>query len=187
MRKKLTKKQIIFWVLWIGGIVIASILLSIFATSCTKQVTPQIVIQEKIIFKEKIDTFKIVEDDTCEQYKQSFNMLINDYESIIDLAQKFNDSLSKLNYTISVLKVENALKKEPRIRKNKGTIIANNSDSKISDIIGNNTQKPKDNSAIGNNNDLKKTNKKNNWWWIFLAGFLTAHLLRFLINKLLNL
>lgn len=183
MRKKLTKKQIIFWVLWIGGIVIASILLSIFATSCTKQVTPQIVTQEKIIFKEKIDTFKIVEDDTCNQYKQSFNLLINDYESIIDLAQKFNDSLSKLNYSISILKVENTLKKQPRIRKNKGTIIANNSDSQISDIVGTNNQKPKDNSAIGNNNDLKKTTKKTQWWWIFLAGFLTAHLLRLLIKK----
>lgn len=169
--------------MWLIALAISIIVFAI--TGCTKKIQPQIEYKEKIIFQQKIDTFKIIEDDTCSQYKQSFNWLLQDYQNILELAQKFNDSLGKLNYTISVLKVENTLKKQPRIRKNKGTIIANNTGSQISDVVGANTQKAKDNSAIGNENDLKKTTKKTQWWWIFIAGFLSAHLIRFLRKKYL--
>ena len=52
--------------------------------------------------------------------------------------------------------------------------------NKIDNSIRN---KAKDNSAIGDNNELKKTTKKSQWWWIFIAGFLSAHLLRFALQR----
>ena len=158
MRKKLTKKQIIFWVLWIGGIVIASILLSIFATSCTKQVTPQIVIQERIV--SKVDTLLFVSKDTipCEDFEYK---LIKETDTIF----------------VEVVKKELKIKTIQRIDTiYKEKFIVQNLPKKVV-----NKTIAKKGSAIGDGNKI--TTKKNNWWWIFLAGFLTAHLLRFLIKK----
>lgn len=62
-------------------------------------------------------------------------------------------------------------------------------DSNVVNIGGDNNEKidnsnidntAKKGSAVGDGNDI--TNKKIDWFWIFLAGFLTAHLLRFGFN-----
>lgn len=160
MRKKLTKKQIIFWVLWIGGIVIASILLSIFATGCTKQVTPQIVTQEKIV--SKIDTLVFISEKTdtipCEDFEYK---LIKETDTIFVEVVKKELKIKTIQRTDTIYKEKFIVQNLPKKVVNK-TIA-------------------KKGSAIGDGNKI--TTKKNNWWWIFLSGFLTAHLLRFLRKK----
>jgi hypothetical protein len=187
---KLSKKQIMFWVVWLVSIAVAGVLLSIFATGCTKQVAPTIVYKEKIdtitFYYTRIDT--ILNFDECVEIAREYNMLL--------------DNFNKQKSNIAIL--ENELSKIDKSKKVKTKIITKNSNNntevnnlkrsiqiKDSEIDSLNlalksVQKARDNSAIGNENQLKKTTKKNNWWWTFLAGFLTAHLLRFIINKFLH-
>jgi hypothetical protein len=174
---KLSKKQIMFWVVWLVSIAVAGVLLSIFATGCTKQVAPTIVYKEKIdtitFYYTRIDT--ILNFDECVEIAREYNMLL--------------DNFNKQKSNIAIL--ENELSKIDKSKKVKTKIITKNSNNntevnnlkrsiqiKDSEIDSLNlalksVQKARDNSAIGNENNLQKTTKKMQWWWIFFAGALS--------------
>lgn len=164
------------------------IVLIFCVVSCQKVATPQTVYKEKIVTKidtliqkfNQIDTFYIDSNfDTCFAEKQAFNWLVKEYQKILNYANSLiqeNDKLLK-----QAKENQNTLSK---LKKNKGgTIIINDSGS-VSDVTNKNTQKPKQNSAIGNDNDLKQT-KEIGWWKIFLVGMGTGILTSFIVRKLL--
>lgn len=164
MRKKLTKKQIIFWVLWIGGIVIASILLSVFATSCTKQVTPQIVTQERIV--SKIDTLVFISEKTdtipCEDFEYK---LIKETDTIFVEVVKKELKIKTIQRTDTIYKEKIILQNLPKKVVNK-TIA-------------------KKGSAIGDGNKI--TTKKSSWIWIFIAGMLAGQLINIGVKRLIKI
>lgn len=168
---KLNKKQKIFWIVWLGGIVIVAILLSFLATGCNRKAQPQIIYSEKIV--SKIDTLKFTsyKYDTipCDDFQYLF---VNKTDTIFVEVVKNVLKLNTIRKTDTIYRIGTII--EPQVKK---------TTYKIDNSVRN---KAKDNSAIGNNNDLKKTTKKNNWWWIFLAGFLSAQLVNIGIKILIK-
>jgi predicted RNase H-like nuclease (RuvC/YqgF family) len=188
---KVNKNQRIFWIIWLAGIIIAAILLSIFATGCQRQAIPQIIYKEKIdtISFSKIDT--IINIDDCEEIAEDFNQLLYNFNK-----QKSNISILE-NEIIELSKIDKSKNVKTKIiTKNSNNTTEINKlnrsiqikDSQIDslNLALKSIQKAKDNSAIGNENQLKKTTKKNNWWWIFLAGFLSAQLVNIGIKILIK-
>ena len=188
---KINKNQRIFWIIWLAGIIIAAILLSIFATGCQRQAIPQIIYKEKIdtISFSKIDT--IINIDDCEEIAEDFNQLLYNFNK-----QKSNISILE-NEIIELSKIDKSKNVKTKIiTKNSNNTTEINKlnrsiqikDSQIDslNLALKSIQKAKDNSAIGNENQLKKTTKKNNWWWIFLAGFLSAQLVNIGIKILIK-
>jgi predicted RNase H-like nuclease (RuvC/YqgF family) len=188
---KVNKNQRIFWIIWLAGIIIAAILLSIFATGCQRQAIPQIIYKEKIdtISFSKIDT--IINIDDCEEIAEDFNLLLYNFNK-----QKSNISILE-NEIIELSKIDKSKNVKTKIiTKNSNNTTEINKlnrsiqikDSQIDslNLALKSIQKAKDNSAIGNENQLKKTTKKNNWWWIFLAGFLSAQLVNIGIKILIK-
>lgn len=169
----LNKNQKIFWIVWLLAIVVAAILLSIFATGCQRQVAPTIIYKEKIdtitFSYTKIDT--IINFEDCEEIAKEYNVLLDNFNK-----QKAN-----------ILILENELSKIEKSKKVKTKIVYKNNNNenlkrsiliKDSEIDSLNlalksVQKARDNSAIGNDNNLQKTTKKMQWWWIFFAGALS--------------
>lgn len=115
----------------------------------------------------KLDTIRVVEDDTCSSYITSFNWLVKEYTNISALAADFNDSIYYLNTLLS-----KQIIMPKKVRKSAITVIQGDNNTPTIDQ-SQTTQKVKDNSAIGNENQLTKTTKKNNWFWIFVAGALS--------------
>lgn len=133
------------------------ILLIIF-TSCSKAIQPQVLYTEKII--SKIDTLTFIKDSVpCNNFEYS---ITNKLDTIFVKVSNKKLNIKTIKQTDTIYKTTNVI--EPIIIK------------KIKN-------KAKDNSAIGENNKLKKTTKKSQWFWIFVAGFLTAHLIRLLIKS----
>lgn len=157
---------------------IAFILLTILIFGCTPKIEPTIKDKTKIdtiyqtkvetILKTKFDTITIVDNDTCELYKMSFNSLLNYYNEAQDIISIQKDSMDYLHALNQVINLPKKVKKNSVI-----TVIQGNDNKPIIDKSETN-QKAKDNSAIGQDNQLTKTTKKNNWFWIFLAGMLTT-------------
>lgn len=168
---------------------IAFILLTILIFGCTPKIEPTIKYKTKIdtiyqtkvetILNQRFDTITIVQDDTCELYKMSFNSLLgyyNDAQKIIEIQKDSMDYLHSLNQVVNLPK---------KVKKNSTiTIIQGNDNKPIIDKSETN-QKAKDNSAIGQDNELTKTTKKNNWIWIFIAGMLTSQLIRIAFIKII--
>ena len=168
---------------------IAFILLCILIFGCTPKIEPTIkyktktdtIYQTKVetILNQRFDTITIVDNDTCELYKMSFNSLLgyyNDAQKIIEIQKDSMDYLHSLNQVVNLPK---------KVKKNSTiTIIQGNDNKPIIDKSETN-QKAKDNSAIGQDNELTKTTKKNNWIWIFIAGMLTSQLIRIAFKKII--
>jgi predicted RNase H-like nuclease (RuvC/YqgF family) len=175
---KINKNQRIFWIIWLAGIIIAAILLSIFATGCQRQAIPQIIYKEKIdtISFSKIDT--IINIDDCEEIAEDFNQLLYNFNK-----QKSNISILE-NEIIELSKIDKSkIVKTKIITKNsnnntevnnlKRSILIKDSEIDSLNLALKSVQKARDNSAIGNDNNLQKTTKKMQWWWIFFAGALS--------------
>lgn len=188
---RLSKKQIAFWVVWLVGIVVAAILLSIFATGCTKQVAPTIVYKEKIdtitFYYTRIDT--ILNFDECVEIAKEYNMLLDNFNKQKSNIAILENELSKIEKS-KIVKTKIITKNSnnnTEVNNLKRSIQIKDSEIDSLNLALKSVRKAKDNSAIGNENQLQKTTKKTQWWWIFIAGFLTAHLLRFIINKYLHI
>lgn len=167
-------------------IILISILLFAFMVlvfSCQRKASPMVIYQDKIVTVEKLDTITIYEKDTCFDYKISYNNLVAKYN---DLQKKYavkSDTISTLLKEIQHLKEKYFLLEKTKVPKKM-------KDSNVVNIGGDNNEKidnsnidntAKKGSAVGDGNDI--TNKKIDWWWIFIAGFLSAHLLRFIIKR----
>ena len=169
---------------------IVLVILTILIFGCNPNATPTIEYKTKIdtiyqtkietLLKTKFDTITIVDNDTCELYKMSFNSLLNYYNEAQDIISIQKDSMDYLHALNQVINLPKKVKKNSVIN----VIQGNQNSPNINQSETN--QKAKDNSAIGQDNKLTKTTKKNNWFWIFLAGFLTAHLLRFALGRIIN-
>ena len=157
---------------------IAFILLCILIFGCTPKIEPTIEYKAKIdtiyqtkvetILRQRFDTITIVQDDTCELYKMSFNSLLTYYQDaqkIIEIQKDSMDYLHSLNQVVNLPK---------KVKKNSTITIIQGNDNKSNIDKSETNQKAKDNSAIGQDNQLTKTTKKNNLFWIFLAGMLTT-------------
>lgn len=168
---------------------IAFILLCILIFGCTPKIKPTIEYKTKVdtiyqtkletILNQRFDTITIVQDDTCELYKMSFNSLLNYYneaQKIIQIQKDSMDYLHALNQVINLPK---------KVKKNSVINIVQGNDNKSNIDKSETNQKAKDNSAIGQDNQLTKTTKKNNWFWIFLAGALAGQLLRIAFTKII--
>ena len=190
----LNKKQKAFWIIWLLGIIIASVLLSIFATSCTQKTQPQITYKEIV----KIDTIfnTICRVDTikdCEELSIKYNDLLYRINEISNWNDVCLANLAEKDKTIIDLskngKLRKIVYKNNNNNNNNETINLRRSILLKDNIIDSlnlalkSVQKARDNSAIGNDNQLKKTTKKTQWWWIFIAGFLSAHLFRILLKR----
>ena len=167
---------------------IVLVILTILIFGCTPKTTPTIEYKAKIdtiyqtkietVLKTKFDTITIVDNDTCELYKMSFNSLLgyyNEAQDIISIQKDSMDYLHSLNQVINLPK---------KVKKNSTITIIQGNDNKSNIDKSETNQKAKDNSAIGQDNELTKTTKKNNWIWIFLAGALSGQLLRIAIKNI---
>ena len=167
---------------------IAFILLCILIFGCTPKIEPTIeyntkydtIYQTKVetILNQRFDTITIVQNDTCELYKMSFNSLLGYYNEAQDIISIQKDSMDYLHALNQVINLPKKVKKNSTIT----VIQGNNNKSNIDKSETN--QKAKDNSAIGQDNELTKTTKKNSWFWIFLAGALSGQLLRIAIKNI---
>lgn len=168
---------------------IAFILLCILIFGCTPKTTPTIEYKDKIdtiyqtkietVLKTKFDTITIIDNDTCELYKMSFNSLLgyyNEAQDIISIQKDSMDYLHSLNQVVNLPK---------KVKKNSTITVIQGNDNKSNIDKSETNQKAKDNSAIGQDNQLTKTTKKNNWFWIFLAGALSGQLLRIAFKKII--
>jgi len=168
---------------------IAFILLCILIFGCTPKIKPTIEYKTKVdtiyqtkietVLKTKFDTITILQDDTCEFYKMSFNSLLgyyNDAQKIIEIQKDSMDYLHSLNQVVNLPK---------KVKKNSVITVIQGNDNKSNIDKSETNQKAKDNSAIGQDNQLTKTTKKNNWFWIFLAGALAGQLLRIAFTKII--
>ena len=161
------------------------LILSVLIFGCSPKVVPNIeqhratdtvyLSKVKTILKTKFDTITILQDDTCNLYKMSFNSLLNYYNEAQKIIQIQKDSMEHLTALSMVGNLPKKMKKNSTI-----TIVQNSDDSKVDNSKTN--QKVKDNSAIGQDNQLSKTTKKNNWLWIYIAGFLSAILANFTLK-----
>ena len=168
---------------------IAFILLCILIFGCTPKIEPTIEYKAKVdtiyqtkietVLKTKFDTITIVDNDTCELYKMSFNSLLNYYNEAQDIIQVQKDSMDYLHALNQVINLPKKVKKNSTIT----VIQGNNNKSNIDKSETN--QKAKDNSAIGQDNELTKTTKKNNWIWIFIAGAVSSQLITLLIKRII--
>lgn len=168
---------------------IAFILLCILIFGCTPKIKPTIeyktkydtIYQTKVetILNQRFDTITIVQDDTCELYKMSFNSLLNYYNEAQDIISIQKDSMDYLHALNQVINLPKKVKKNSTI-----TVIQGNGNKSNIDKSETN-QKAKDNSAIGQDNQLTKTTKKNNLFWIFLAGALTGQFLIITFKKII--
>ena len=165
------------------------IILCALVFGCTPKTTPTIEYKAKIdtiyqtkietVLKTKFDTITILQDDTCELYKMSFNSLLgyyNDAQKIIEIQKDSMDYLHSLNQVVNLPK---------KVKKNSVITVIQGNDNKSNIDKSETNQKAKDNSAIGQDNQLTKTTKKNNWFWIFLAGALAGQLLRIAFTKII--
>ena len=168
---------------------IAFILLCILIFGCTPKIEPTIEYNTKIdticqtkvetILNQRFDTITIMQDDTCNLYKMSFNSLLGYYNEAQDIISIQKDSMDYLHALNQVINLPKKVKKNSTIT----VIQGNNNKSNIDKSETN--QKAKDNSAIGQDNELTKTTKKNNWIWIFIAGMLTSQLIRIAFKKII--
>jgi hypothetical protein len=166
------------------------IILCALVFGCTPKIEPTIkyktktdtIYQTKIetVLKTKFDTITIVDNDTCELYKMSFNSLLNYYNEAQDIISIQKDSMDYLHALNQVINLPKKVKKNSVI-----TVIQGN-DNKSNIDKSETNQKAKDNSAIGQDNQLTKTTKKNNWWWIFLAGALSWFIVQNVLFKILK-
>jgi len=160
---------------------IAFILLCILIFGCTPKIKPTIEYKTKVdtiyqtkietVLKTKFDTITIVDNDTCELYKMSFNSLLGYYQDaqkIIEIQKDSMDYLHSLNQVINFPK---------KVKKNSVITVIQGNGNKSNIDKSETNQKAKDNSAIGQDNQLTKTTKKNNWFWIFIAGAVSSQLL----------
>ena len=162
------------------------LILSVLIFGCSPKVVPNIeqhratdtvyLSKVKTILKTKFDTITILQDDTCNLYKMSFNSLLNYYNEAQNIIQIQKDSMDYLHSLNQVVNLPKKVKKNSPI-----TIIQGNNNKPIIDQ-SEIRQKAKDNSAIGQDNELTKTTKKNNWIWIYIAGFLSAILANFTLK-----
>ena len=186
---KINKNQRIFWIIWLAGIIIAAILLSIFATGCQRQAIPQIIYKEKIdtISFSKIDT--IINFDECVEIAKEYNMLLDNFNKQKSNIAILENELSKIGKSKNVKTkiITKNSNNNTEVNNLKRSILIKDSQIDSLNLALKSVRKAKDNSAIGNENQLQKTTKKTQWWWIFLAGFLTAHLLRFIVRKYLHI
>ena len=168
---------------------IAFILLCILIFGCTPKIEPTIEYKTKVdtiyqtkietVLKTKFDTITIVDNDTCELYKMSFNSLLgyyNEAQNIISIQKDSMDYLHALNQVINLPK---------KVKKNSTITVIQGNNNKSNIDKSETNQKAKDNSAIGQDNELTKTTKKNNWIWIFIAGMLTSQLIRIAFKKII--
>ena len=167
----------------------AFIVLCILICGCTPKIEPTIEYKTKVdtiyqtkietVLKTKFDTITIVDNDTCELYKMSFNSLLGYYNEAQDIISIQKDSMDYLHALNQVINLPKKVKKNSTIT----VIQGNNNKSNIDKSETN--QKAKDNSAIGQDNQLTKTTKKNNWIWIFLAGAVSGQLLVIAFKKIM--
>ena len=168
---------------------IAFILLCILIFGCTPKIKPTIeyntkydtIYQTKLetILNQRFDTITIVQDDTCELYKMSFNSLLTYYQDaqkIIEIQKDSMDYLHALNQVINLPK---------KVKKNSTITVIQGNNNKSNIDKSETKQKAKDNSAIGQDNELTKTTKKNNWILIFLAGAVSSQLITLLIKRII--
>ena len=168
---------------------IAFILLCILIFGCTPKIEPTIkyktktdtIYQTKLetILNQRFDTIIILQDDTCNLYKMSFNSLLNYYQDaqkIIEIQKDSMDYLHSLNQVVNLPK---------KVKKNSTITVIQGNENKANIDQSETNQKAKDNSAIGQDNNLTKTTKKNNWFWIFLAGALTGQFLIITFKKII--
>ena len=168
---------------------IAFILLCILIFGCTPKIEPTIEYKAKVdtiyqtkvetILKQRFDTITIVQDDTCELYKMSFNSLLGYYNEAQDIISIQKDSMDYLHALNQVINLPKKVKKNSTI-----TVIQGNDNNPLIDK-SETKQKAKDNSAIGQDNQLTKTTKKNNWIWIFIAGAVSSQLITLLIKRII--
>ena len=173
MKKKLWNKDT-------RQLIIFSII-AILVFSCSPNIQPIISQNNKIdtiyqtkvetILNQRFDTITIMQDDTCNLYKMSFNSLLNYYNEAQDIISIQKDSMDYLHALNQVINLPKKVKKNSTI-----TVIQGNDNKPIIDQ-SETKQKAKDNSAIGQDNQLTKTTKKNNWIWIFIAGAVSSQLL----------
>ena len=181
MKKKLWNKDT-------RQLIIFSII-AILVFSCSPNIQPIISQNNKIdtiyqtkvetILNQRFDTITIMQDDTCNLYKMSFNSLLGYYNEAQDIILIQKDSMDYLHALNQVINLPKKVKKNSTI-----TVIQGN-DNKSNIDKSETNQKAKDNSAIGQDNQLTKTTKKNNWFWIFLAGALAGQLLRIAFTKII--
>lgn len=165
------------------------LILSVLIFGCSPKVVPNIeqhratdtvyLSKVKTILKTKFDTITILQDDTCNLYKMSFNSLLNYYNDAQKIIKIQKDSMEHLTALSMVGNLPKKMKKNSTI-----TIVQNSDDSKVDNSKTN--QKVKDNSAIGQDNQLSKTTKKNNWLWIYIAGFLSAVIANFTFKNIIR-
>lgn len=159
---KLNKKQKIFWIVWFVIIIIASILLSIFATGCTNKMQTQTIYEDRIITK--IDTLVFISKDTipCEDFKYKF---ITKKDTIFVEVVKKELKIKTIQRTDTIYKEKIILQNLPKKVVNK-TIA-------------------KKGSAIGDGNKI--TTKKSSWIWIFIAGMLAGQLINIGVKRLIKI
>lgn len=165
------------------------LILSVLIFGCSPKVVPNIeqhratdtvyISKVETILKTKFDTITILQDDTCNLYKMSFNSLLNYYNDAQKIIKIQKDSMEHLTALSMVGNLPKKMKKNSTI-----TIVQNSDDSKVDNSKTN--QKVKDNSAIGQDNQLSKTTKKNNWLWIYIAGFLSAVIANFTFKNIIR-
>ena len=181
MKKKLWNKDT-------RQLIIFSII-AILVFSCSPNIQPIISQNNKIdtiyqtkvetILNQRFDTITIMQDDTCNLYKMSFNSLLTYYQDaqkIIEIQKDSMDYLHSLNQVVNLPK---------KVKKNSVITVIQGNDNKSNIDKSETNQKAKDNSAIGQDNQLTKTTKKNNWFWIFIAGMLTSQLIRIAFKKII--
>ncbi len=174
---KINKNQRIFWIIWLAGIIIAAILLSIFATGCTKQVAPTIVYKEKIdtitFYYTRIDT--ILNFDECVEIAKEYNMLLDNFNKQKSNIAILENELSKIDKSKNVKTkiITKNSNNNTEVNNLKRSILIKDSQIDSLNLALKSVQKARDNSAIGNDNNLQKTTKKMQWWWIFFAGALS--------------
>lgn len=173
----LNKNQKIFWIVWLLAIVVASILLSIFATGCQRQVAPTIIYKEKIdtitFSYTKIDT--IINFEDCEEIAKEYNVLLDNFNKQKANILILENELSKIDKS-KIVKTKIITKNSnnnTEVNNLKRSILIKDSEIDSLNLALKSVQKARDNSAIGNDNNLQKTTKKMQWWWIFFAGALS--------------
>lgn len=171
-------------------IIIYSLLLTIFIGCHHKNKIQHSNIDytDRVIYKHTFDTIVLESGDTCQQYMVSFNNLVREYQTILDLAVNLNDTINELYSEIKDLKIRPTQNIVLPKKARKATINIIQGDNNTPTIDNSKTtQKVKDNSAIGNENQLTKTTKKNNWFWIFVAGALTWFVIQNVLWRVLKI
>ena len=107
---------------------IAFILLCILIFGCTPKIEPTIEYKTKVdtiyqtkvetILKQRFDTITIVQDDTCELYKMSFNSLLTYYQDAQKIIEIQKDSMDYLHALNQVINLPKKVKKNSTITVN---------------------------------------------------------------------